>query len=270
MRRLLHACILLAASVLASSAAAECSAGDSGRVEIYPSADVLPANLLRAYIYFPRAMARDETLSHVALLDATGEEVSGAFLETRYNLWSHDRRRLTVLFDPARVKTGLAAHNALGRALEDGARYSIVVRGTAKDSQGCSLGSDVAHSFIAGPADLTSPDPHAWSLSPPKRDTYGSFLIDLGEPHDHVSMAYRLRVIDADGAPVAGRIDLADGERVWRFTPRTLWTAQNYRLMVDPRFEDLAGNRPGALFDRPIDGVVRAPLLALPFRPVAE
>ena len=39
-------------------------------------------------------------------------------------------------------------------------------------------------------------------------------------------------------------------ERVWTFTPREPWSQAEYRVVIDPRLEDLAGNRPGILFDR--------------------
>ncbi|MEM9902892.1 MAG: hypothetical protein AAF865_16220 [Pseudomonadota bacterium] len=263
---------LLALSALlatAGSMALACPAPRMGGTEIYPTAAVLPANLLRAYIYFPRAMARENIMGHVALLDASGTEVEGAFLSTRYTLWSQDRRRLTVLFDPGRVKTGLAAHDALGRALEEGKSYALVVRGTALDAEECPLGQDVVQSFVAGPPDLAPPAPETWDLALPAQGSKAPLSLDLGTPHDHLSLAYRLRLLDADGAVVPGGIALAEGEQVWRFTPSEPWGDATYTLTIDPRLEDLAGNRPGILFDRPTGDVAPDAVLRLPVRPQA-
>jgi hypothetical protein len=226
------------------------------QVEIYPTAEVLPANLLRIFVYFPRPMDRNEILSHIALVDAAGRDVDGAFLSNRYDLWSPDATRLTVLLDPGRVKTGLAAHDAMGFALEEGQRYALVVRATAEDAQGCTLGAETAHDFVAGPADLDPPAPGDWALGRPEIDTRGPLTVDLGGPHDHLSLAYRLRVLDAGGNPVRGRIDLGAGERLWRFTPVDPWPDAPHSLVIDERLEDLAGNRPGALFDRPVGAPV--------------
>jgi hypothetical protein len=248
------ASLLLALS--AGSASACPMPAVDGQVEIYPTAEVLPSNLLRIFVYFPRPMDRSEILSHIALVDAAGREVDGAFLSNRYDLWSPDATRLTVLLDPGRVKTGLAAHDAMGRALEEGQRYTLVVRAMADDAQGCPLGAETAHAFVAGPADLNPPAPGDWALNQPEIGTRGPLTVDLGGPHDHLSLAYRLRVLDAAGNPVRGRIDLGAGERLWHFTPVDAWPDAPHRLVIDERLEDLAGNRPGALFDRPVGAPV--------------
>ena len=89
----------------ATTAVATCPAPEAGRVDVYPTAQVLPENLLRFYVYYPRAMAPSVGLSDILLLDADGTPMDGVFLPTREDLWSQDRRRLTVLMDPGRVNT---------------------------------------------------------------------------------------------------------------------------------------------------------------------
>src|SRR6056297_608601 len=158
--------VLLA--VEAGSAAACPAPVADGAVEIYPTAEELPANLLRFFVYFPRPMERGDILDHVALVDETGREVAGALLGTRYDLWSPDATRLTILLDPGRVKTGLAAHHTMGRALEEGRRYALHVRATAMDAEGCPLGFETMQSFVAGPPDLDPPAPGAWALTRPE------------------------------------------------------------------------------------------------------
>ncbi len=243
---------LILAAIAADSATACPGTGAGGMVEIYPTAEELPANLLRFFAYFPRPMDHEAIPSNIALVDHTGLEVEGAFLNNRYDLWSPDATRLTILLDPGRVKTGLAAHNALGRALSEGQRYTLVVRAAAEDTQGCTLGAETTQSFIVGPPDLDPPSPGDWVLTRPESGTRDPLTVDLGSPHDHLSMVYRVRVLDAAGNTVPGRIDLGTDERVWRFTPVSPWPDAPHRLSIDARLEDLAGNRPGLLFDRPV------------------
>src|SRR6185436_10043517 len=74
---------------------------------IYPTEERVPANLLRMYIVFTAPMSISQSASHLRLVDENGQTVSGAFLQLEEELWDPGRRRLTVLFDPGRVKRGL-------------------------------------------------------------------------------------------------------------------------------------------------------------------
>ncbi|MEM9404371.1 MAG: hypothetical protein AAGA44_18020 [Pseudomonadota bacterium] len=243
---------------------------ESTGVELFPTADVLPENLLRVYVYFPRSLGPDIEATDVKLLDDGGREVEHVFLPTRFGLWSPDRSRLTILLDPGRVKSGLVAHDARGRALVAGRRYSIKVPGSLADSEGCQLGNDTFFAFTAGRADRESPSPGKWTVIAPDADSKVALSIDLLSAHDHLSMAYRLRVTTLNGEPVAGNIDLDSQEQVWQFTPRDAWTESTYRIIVDSRLEDLAGNRPGALFDQDIGIPERHWIRELTFTPVAD
>lgn len=246
------------AAAIAAGPLRACEVGQTSVAEVYPTAAVLPENLLRFYIYFSAPMGSGDILKAIDLLDAEGRVVEGVFLSNRYDLWSADRTRLTLLFDPGRVKTGLIANNELGRALVAGKTYHLSISEEARDSQGCPLASAHRITFEVKAADLTSPSPADWTLVTPGVGTREPLTVGLDGPVDHVSLAYRLRVIGPDGAPVAGRIDLDAAETQWRFTPRTQWTAASYQVAIDPQLEDLAGNRPGVLFDQPADAPVTA------------
>lgn len=253
-----------------SSVFASCPVPLEGdNVEIYPTARILPSNLLRIYVYFPRPMQPDGVLDSVHLVSRSGQVVTGAFLDNRFDLWSSDRTRLTVLLDPARVKTGLAAHNAMGRALTEGARYTVTVLGSAKDAGGCPIGTDTSYAFTVGPPDLMPPMPETWRIDVPAVASRDHLTVELGDAHDHLSLAYRLRVQDETGSVVPGVITLLNGESAWRFVPRASWTDQLYRIAIDPRLEDLAGNRPGQLFDRPIGEAIADWMETLEFHPQA-
>ncbi|MEL7204628.1 MAG: hypothetical protein AAGL19_10685, partial [Pseudomonadota bacterium] len=97
----------LAAFWVAGSALAACPDANDGHADFYPTAERLPENLLRIYVYFPRAMGKQEGVEIVQLLDDKGDPMPDVFLANRSDLWSPDRHRLTVLLDPGRVKTGL-------------------------------------------------------------------------------------------------------------------------------------------------------------------
>ncbi|USD36093.1 hypothetical protein [Ferrimonas sp. SCSIO 43195] len=218
---------------------------------VYPTADRLPENLLRFYVYFSAPMDRGDILKSVYLADAQGNRQQGVFLDNKFDLWSPDSRRLTLLFDPGRVKTGLVAHNAMGRALTPGKHYQLVVETSAYDAKGCPLGSRFVKSFFATEADYQTPDVDGWQISQLQPGTSNPLTIDFDGKMDHVSLAYRIRLKDDDGNTVPGRIELAKQEQQWLFFPASPWGQRAYQLAVEPVLEDVAGNRIAGLFDQP-------------------
>ncbi|MEM7613133.1 MAG: Ig-like domain-containing protein [Pseudomonadota bacterium] len=75
--------------------------------------------------------------------------------------------------------------------------------------------------------------------------------IDFHEPLDHLTLAYRIRVKASSGDRVPGAIAPGGSDASWQFTPSQTWRAGTYEVVVDPRLEDLAGNRTTGLFDDP-------------------
>lgn len=240
------------AATLAAGSLRACETGQTVVTDVYPTAAALPENLLRFYIYFSAPMNPDNILEDIDLMDAQGRVVEGVFLRNRFDLWSADRTRLTLLLDPGRVKTGLQANRAMRRALDPGETYHLQISKTAVDAHGCALAVSHRVTFKAVEADLASPSPAQWKLIRPKVGSRAPLSVLLDGPVDHLSLAYRLRVIGPDGAPVPGRIDLGEAETRWMFTPRMPWSDSPHRLTIDPMLEDLAGNRPGVLFDQPV------------------
>lgn len=241
--------VITLAAMLAAGPLQACERPSTSVADIYPSGDALPENLLRFYIYFSAPMGQDDILPSIALLDEAGNELDGVFLSNRFDLWSADRTRLTLLLDPGRVKTGLVANMQMGRAFVAGEAYQLQIAQTARDAQACELDAHHAMSFEAAQADVTSPTPEDWLLSLPRAGTRDPLIVSLDGPVDHLSLAYRLRALRPDGTQVTGSLALAEGETIWRFTPREPWGAFEYQLRVDPLLEDLAGNRMDAVFD---------------------
>jgi len=68
---------------------------------------------------------------------------------------------------------------------------------------------------------------------------------------------YDMQVIDEKNKPVDGKGVISDNDRVWTFTPLDTWKSKRYKLKVDARLEDLAGNNLNKVFDRDITRQVR-------------
>ncbi|MEM1288357.1 MAG: hypothetical protein AAGH60_08400 [Pseudomonadota bacterium] len=258
----------MAAVFLSGPVAHACNGPGSTVIDaIYPSGDEVPENLLRFYLYFSAPMAAEDVLSSVRLRDSDGQNVEGVFLSNRFDLWSPDRTRLTLLLDPGRVKTGLDAHNELGRALIAGEHYELTIDTGLIDYDQCNLAEDYVHRFEATLEDTSAPDPAQWQIETPASGSRDPVSIDLGTPHDHLSMAFRVRVRDTNGDTVRGQVRLTDHEAGWQFKPEAPWDVQRYTISIGEEFEDLAGNRPGRTFDQPVGQRLPQPSLVRSFQP---
>jgi hypothetical protein len=239
------------------------SAEPTTRIEhIYPSTDTLPSNLLKLYIVFSAPMSRGEAWKRIHLLDAAGRPVKGAFLEIDQELWDPELRRLTVLFDPGRIKRDLAPNLQNGVPILEGRKYTLAVDREFIDGHGQPLAEGFRKSFRGGPADRTPPDPATWRIIEPQPTTRKALVVRLPKPLDY---ALLLRTLDVPG--VRGTVDLGRDEMEWIFTPAEPWKIGAYKISVDTTLEDLAGNRIGRAFDRNECDRSRAPegKIFLPF-----
>jgi len=239
--------------------------GPATRVErIYPSADVLPVNQLKFYLYFSAPMGRGDAYRHLHLLDDVGQAVPLAFVEIDQELWDSSYQRLTVLFDPGRIKRGLVPQQELGTPIVEGKKYTLVIDRQWLDARGAALAEEFRKSFRGGPADRTPPDPKEWRVAAPKAGTSEALTIHFPDPMDYALLQ---RMIDVQG--VTGSIVVDRDETEWRFTPDRPWTARDYRIVVNTALEDLAGNRVGRAFDvdtfQPASALASEKTVVIPF-----
>lgn len=220
---------------------------------IYPTADQLPENLLRFYVYFSAPMREGGVLGHIQLVDLQGQKVEGVFFDSIFELWDPSMRRLTLLFDPGRVKTGLRAHEQLGRALIPGESYVLVIGEGLMDAYGNPLAHSHEKAFTVTEADLTPPDIDNWQIISPSGSTTEPLEIHFPAPLDHGLLAEFVRVQREEGKVVQGEIALDSHETIWRFRPEEPWQAGTYELTVNTRLEDIAGNNLHGLFDIPLE-----------------
>lgn len=217
---------------------------------VWPSADVLPENLLRMYIEFSAPMARQHGRDFLTLLDDQGREVTDAFLALDVDFWSPDGRRYTVLLDPGRVKRGILPNDQFGRALKPGRRYRVVVSPEWRDGHGQRLASGFVHAFGVGPADMRPLTTTAWKVAAPKAGTTEPLVVTFPSPLDHGLLNRALGIARRGSTtPLDGRIDISDHETSWRFTPASAWTTGAYDLVVLAILEDPMGNTLGRPFD---------------------
>lgn len=216
--------------------------------EIYPSGDVLPSNQLKMYIYFSAPMSRGEAWEHIHVLGAEGKEIANEFLELKQELWDDKVQRLTLWFDPGRIKRGLTGNLTLGPPIEEGKRYTLVIDKGWHDARGVPLVEGYKKTFRGGPADRVAPDPMKWQITAPKAGSREALIVDFGEPMDYAGLQKTLGIAKGQwNIPGTARIERQ--ETRWSFRPRQAWEAGNYQLLVNSALEDLAANKIGQLFD---------------------
>lgn len=233
---------------------------------VFPSANRLPENTLRFYVQFSGPVARTDIYTHVKLMRDDGKAVAFPFLELDEQLWSPDGTRLTLLFDPGRVKRGLKPREEDGPILEEGRRYTFEVDGNWRDLEGRPLVARHTKTFDVGAPDDDPVWPEDWSLMAPRAGSDSPLIIRLAKPLDRALLGRMIWVRDTRGEPVDGTVTVGGGERVVTFAPKGRWPKGEYKVVVDARLEDVCGNRVGEPFE--LD--VLKPIPARPVTKVAE
>ncbi|MEL6181361.1 MAG: hypothetical protein AAFS10_20555, partial [Myxococcota bacterium] len=137
-------------------------------VSVYPRVTELPENVLRFYVYFSEPMADGDFLEHIRLEHVeTGQILTDVFFDNIYELWSRDRKRITLLVDPGRVKTGLEANQRLGRAFPAGQTYRLHVLTTWKSLRGMPLDAPFIQTYRTIHEDRQPVDVQAWRVTFP-------------------------------------------------------------------------------------------------------
>jgi hypothetical protein len=221
-------------------------------VGVYPAGDRIPENVLKWYVEFSAPMSVGEAYRRVRLLDDRGNEVPKAFLIVDEELWSPDRRRITLLFDPGRVKRGIRSNLEMGAPLVAGRRYALVIDRDWRDGRGGPLVGGYRRDFTAAPADRAAPDPSRWRVTVPPEGTRAALAVDFGEPLDHALAGELIGVVDPSGHPLRGSARLQVGDTRWLFEPAAEWASGSHQLLIAPAIEDLAGNNLRGAFDRDV------------------
>jgi hypothetical protein len=216
-------------------------------LSVTPSAAVWPENVLRLYVTFSAPMRIGEAWSHIRMLDAGGQPMGGMFVEIDQELWDPAGQRLTVLFDPARIKRGLIDHVDEGPPLRVGERCTLEIDAFWRDAEGALLVEPFAKAVEVGPPVRAALEPAAWRLTAPAAPS-DPLVLDAPHPLD-AALARRAFTLQHGETPIACEVELERDETRLVFWPERPWETGSYLLMADPVLEDICGNRIGRLFD---------------------
>jgi len=238
---------LIAGAALAVSSAAP------QVVSISPAARSIPANTLRLYVTFEHPARGVVSTRDLRLLDGAGRTIDGAFMNFGQDLWSPDGRRLTVLFDPGRVKRGVEGEGESAAPLQVGHSFTVEVSGKR-------------FRYEVTPAVRSAINPQTWRLALPKAESREPLMVTFDREMDDALLRDQLEVEDARGRPQPGQMTASSSGRVWSWRPKHGWRIGVYRIVVGTSLEDVSGNRVGEALDHEV-GSPDAPResVAVPF-----
>jgi hypothetical protein len=228
------------AAVAITLATASAVAMAEGAATIHPSGPSVPENLLRIEVRLATPLRGPLDMSRVRLLDEQGREIAEPFLDLA--LTSADGRRMALLLHPGRVKTGVGANLALGRALHAGRAVTLVIDDPA-------VGRELRKSWQVLAAETEGPVPSHWVLNQPVAGTRTPLVVRLQAPISAASDGL-IAVRQLGGRRARGRIRLSEGETVWTFKPAERWRTGTYALVTHPDLETPSGNRICARFEQ--------------------
>ena len=218
-------------------------------VQMRPSGDVLPENLLRLYFEFSAPMSRTSGLEFLKLLDDQGREVKAAFLPLDADFWNHEHTRYTAFLDPGRVKLGILPNELMDRALIPGRTYFIVIDSAWRDANGLPLVHGFRREFRVSAAEARRIDFKQWKLSAPKAGSRDTLVVTFERPLDHGLLKRALGVQAKIGTQIFGTTSIERNETEWRFVPSAPWKTGDHNLVIFSILEDAAGNRVDGAFE---------------------
>ena len=221
---------------------------------IYPGRDTVPENLLKMYLQFSQPMQEvGEVLNFIKVYDETEAEEVSVFLTLESELWNRTHDRLTLWLDPGRIKTDLIPNKEQGLPLKAGHHYNIHISEQWKNAAGIPLLKGYHKSFYVVGRDSKKPSVEDVQLNIPHADTKSPLELHFNEAMDAILMRESFHVQTSEGILVQGKFELDPKEECIYFEPLNNWKKGDYKILIDAKLEDLAGNNLNYLFDTNVE-----------------
>ena len=232
---------------------------------IYPSTNTVPENLLKMYLQFSKPMQEvGNALDYISVTDHTTDEKLDVFLELNTELWNKEHTLLTLWLDPGRIKTDLIPNKTLGLPIIKGHNYTLTISDNWRDAEGMTLKKTYTKTFQVIDRDSKHPKISHWDLLA----TSEALIIHFNESLDAILTKETFSVMDKNGIYVPGDYKVTDNESVLKFYPKKPFVTGDYKLIIESKLEDLAGNNLNHPFDKDLsqsDSEPKAELKTLSF-----
>ena len=221
-------------------------------VQIRPTANQLPANLLKFYLEFDQPMREGRAIfDQIHLEDKNGNRVHSPW--RRQELWNADSTRLTLWIHPGRIKRGVNLREELGPVLKPEAKYRLLIEKSLQNAAGTPLDADFRHEFTTSAEDHVRPLPQNWKLEIPVLGSQNPLAVQSPKPLDHALIERYVWIENDIGEKLEIEFKIGLSQESWTMTPTASWKSGVHRLHVGLRLEDLAGNTPERVFDTDLE-----------------
>jgi hypothetical protein len=220
-------------------------------INIFPSSDILPENLLRFYVCFSNSMQRGRALDEILVRDSDGQPVTDVLYRAPVELWDRTMRHLTVLLDPGRLKRWVGPNVELGPPLKAGQKYTLEIGSGMIDLDGRPLREPFHKHFVVGDPVRDEISVESWKILPPVTGSRQALVLMFTSPLDWALLFHTITIGSPDGSVVDGQVVVDQCERRWSFTPPSPWVAGVYHIRVGSSLEDVCDNTTTGAFDRP-------------------
>lgn len=213
---------------------------------VIPKLDIVPANLLRFYVYFSAPMGFENPYDYIKIEDKDGNELINPFVIIPEGLWNIDRTRLTLLLHPGRVKQGVGPNMIEGDILRAGNFYTLKIHSEWKGSSGEPLKENFSLPINASNPLRKAINVNIWALKA-TQDQIGILTIVTDHPLDQPLAKRMLYIMNKEGKILPSQVEFVSPEEI-----RVLWRpdgSKELELHIDPRLEDVCGNTPLYAFD---------------------
>ena len=222
-------------------------------INIYPTTDTLPENLLKIHLEFSEPMSELHSSNYVNLLNEKGDTLNHIFLKLDPELWNYDHTLLTLWLEPGRIKKSLLPNVFDGIPIEEGKHYTIAISGKWKSAKGVPLREPVYKQFYVSSRDENMPKISEWILDLPDNSLKKPLKISFNEVLDYTSILNSIIIRKPDGTEINGDYNILSGEVGIEFISDQEWSPGEYIIHVDGSVEDLAANNLNRLFDRDLE-----------------
>jgi hypothetical protein len=229
-------------------------------IQVFPSANEIPANLLRFHLRFDEVPDVFDIGTAIRLIDVNEAVVDHVFLDLNEGLWSADGLTLTVMLHPGRIKTGLVASGNLGSAFREYDQYELQLRrehlpflqGRSPSSASAANEWVCIKRFTAIAAITTAIDAQSLLLSAPNAHSLNPLSITFPRSIDRLAAENYARLSNATDAVLDVQIEADSAERTIYFVPRHAWPSGPVKVHFSGDFEDVSGNRLSSAFAKDV------------------